>query len=306
MISTMNRYIFISLFVVFGCSQQPAATTASDPQPEATSFTGQPLYPRPATPEALAKSDSIIATIRSKDQLSEEDYVDIGRQLAITSRFKMALENYTEGLKTYPESFKLLRHRGHRYLNLRQPDLAIKDLEKANSLITGQPETWEFDAAGKQTATYQHQIWYHIGLYHFMKKDYTASASAFEKSLATTNEGDDIAGASDWLYNSYQRAGQVANATKVLEPFSADFDIEDKNYPYFRRLLLFKGLITPEELIDNAKPIDSMSLTDATKLYGLGNWYKYQGQQDKADEIYAKVRQSKEWPAFAVACAELE
>lgn len=285
---------------------QPAPGTPAAPAPEALSFSGKPLQAKIADPKSLAKCDSLIAAIRSRAEITEEDYIAIGRAYVSVNQFRKAVDAYSQGLSKYPNSYKLLRHRGHRYINLRQLDRAIADLNRAEKLIRPVGEVYEFDAAGKQGATYQHQIWYHIGLYHFLKKDYSASAEAFEKSRGTSHAGGDNAGASDWLYNAYMRAGKADKAKAVLKPFTLTFDIENKDYPYYRRLLLFNGQIKPEELVDMNKPIDQMTLLEMTKLYGLANWYRYKGDAATAQQLYKKILESKEWAGFAYASAELD
>lgn len=281
-------------------------TSVVPPGAETVSFSGQPLYAKPADSIATAKSDSLVSAIRSKGTLAEEDYIAIGRSLVGIGQFRSAVNAYTAGLGAFPNSFRLLRHRGHRYINLRELEPAIADLNRAEELIRNEPEVFEYDANGKPGATYQHQIWYHIGLYHFMKRNFAEAAAAFEKSLATSHAGSDSAGASDWLYNSYMRAGEKEKAAAVAKPFTLDFDIENKVYPYYRRLLLFNGVIKPEELVDESKDIAAMDLYEVTKLYGLANYYAYQGDSDRAQTLYSKVLQSGEWPGFAYACAELD
>ena len=304
-----SLYLAIAFLFLVSCSKpvkQNAENPSIGPTPETFSFSGKPLYQKPTDSIAMAKADSIINTLKSKSPITEDDYIELGRQYVSTNRFNMAIEIFSVGLGNFPNSFKLLRHRGHRYLNLRQLDKAILDLNKAEELIRNQPEVWEYDAAGKPSATYQHQIWYHIGLYYFLRKSYAESATVYEKCLAATKEGKNIAGASDWLYNAYQRSGQKEKAAIVAKPFTLDFVIEDKDYPYFRRLLLFNGKIKPEELIDESKPIEQLSLTELTKLYGLANWYAYNGNKEKAKTLYSKILLSKEWAGFAYACAELD
>lgn len=283
-------------------SEKPEIAT----EPETLSFSGEPLYARPADSAAVAKSDSLIAAIRAKATLTEEDYIAIGRSLSGIGRFRRQVEVYTEGLAQFPQSYKLLRHRGHRYINLRELDNAIDDLTRAEELIRDQPPVYEYDASGKQGATYQHQIWYHIGLYHFLKREYAKGAEAFEKSLATAYTGGDKAGASDWLYNCYMRAGEKEKAAAIAKPFTPGFDIENKDYPYFRRLLLFNGQIQPAELVDESKAIGDMTLYEMTKLYGLANYYLYQGDTTRAKNLYNKILESPEWAGFAYASAELD
>lgn len=303
------RFLVIPLvLLVIACSgpRTESEKPVSAPEPEALSFSGQPLFARVPDSVAAAKSDSLIAAIRSKTELSEEDYISIGRSLSGIGQFRKAVDNYTEGLAKFPDSYKLLRHRGHRYINLRQLEPAIADLTKAAQMIPLEPPVFETDAAGKPGASYQHQIWYHIGVYHFLKRDYLKGAEAFEKSLATAYNGADKAGASDWLYNCSMRAGNNARATEVAKPFTADFDIENKDYPYYRRLLLFNNVIKPADLVDENAPVDKMSLLELTKLYGLANYYLYQGDTTHATSLYNKVLESSEWAGFAYASAELD
>ena len=309
----MNRFYTtlasLGFLIAVACTTQPAQTPEPvklPPGAEAISFSGKPLYPRKPDSAVVRRSDSLLTIVRSKPSLSEDDYVEIGRLLLTENRYRDAMANYTIGISAYPESFKLYRNRGHRHINLRELDAAMEDLGMARDLMAGKPEAMEYGGDGKPTATIQHQVWYHIGIYHYLKGDYSSCAEAFEKALAATREPNNIAGASDWLYNAYQRSGDKEKAEKVLEPFTLDYPIEDKNYPYFRRLLLFKKVITPEELIDPAMEPSTMSVQDMTKLYGLANFLAYNGEPEKANELYKKVLLTDQWLGFAYAGAELD
>ena len=273
---------------------------------EAVSFSGQPLFAPPVEPSVLQVSDSIINEIKHKGDLNEDDYIAIGQQLVGTSRYKDAIANYTDGLNQFPESFKLLRHRGHRYISIRQLDNAFKDLTRAEELIRDLPDVPEYDPSGNTTGTYQHWIWYHIGLYYFLNQAYIQAAPAYEKCLAASRSNKNIVGASDWLYNTYMRLGDKEKAQKLLDPITPDLDT-DLEHPYFRRVMLYKGEITPEELVDVNQDPANTSVSDVTKMYGLANWYAYHGEKEKAMSLYQKiVKSEKGWPGFAYAAAEKE
>lgn len=297
----MRSSLFIFIVIFSSCSKK----TDSNPTPEAISFSGKALYSKPAEPKALAKSDSIISVIRKKGELTDDDYVEIGKQLVGTARYKLAVDIYTEGLSKYPNSYKLLRNRGHRFITLRKLENCIADLVRAEELIRAEADVMEYGLDGKPTATVRHQIWYHIGVYHFLKKDYSKSAEAFEKALLTSGTIVNAAGSGDWLYNCYQRANEKEKANKVIGAIQAETDVEKENF-YYRRILLYKGLITPEELIDVNMAPDKMVVGDVTKLYGLANWYLYQGDKEKANTLYRMILTSDAWPAFAYAAAEIE
>src|SRR6185295_6521894 len=106
-------YVLLFLSPVIGIGQ-------SNETPQAYSLSGKPLFSTAPDAKTLKKSDSTIQAIQSKGNLSEDDFIEIGKQLVATARYKEAVENYTIGLAKFPESFKLLRHRGHRYLTLRK------------------------------------------------------------------------------------------------------------------------------------------------------------------------------------------
>ena len=295
----------LMLLFMFSCAKQKeqTATDSGQSSPETNSFSGKPLYSKPAEPIALRKSDSTIAAIKNKEELSEDDYVEIGKFLVATARYKQAVENYTDGLAKFSKSYKLLRNRGHRFITLRQLENAIADLTKAEELIRTEPDIMEYGLDGKATATVRHQIWYHLGVYHYLTRSYDKSAEAFEKALATGGDLKNVVGASDWLYNSYQRLGQKEKAENLLKPIKPDADTDREN-SYFRRIMFYKGVITPEELIDVNMPPEKMSVQDVTKLYGLANTYAYRGQKEKAIELYNIILKSDAWPGFAYAAAE--
>ena len=296
------------LLAAFSCAtkQEQPATNAEPTTAEAVSFSGRPLFAPKADPATLHKADSIITAIKSKSDLSEDDYIMMGQQWVASNRFKASVENYSEGLQKFPGSFKLLRHRGHRYISIRQLDNAVTDLNRAEELIREQPDMPEYDASGNTTGTYQHWIWYHIGLCYFLNQAYIQAAPAFEKCLEASRSNKNIVGASDWLYHTYMRLGEKEKAQKLLEPITPDFDT-DREHPYFRRVMLYKGVITPEELVDMDQDPAKTLVSDVTKMYGLANWYAYQGEKEKARELYKKIVQSESgWPGFAYAAAEKE
>jgi len=273
--------------------------------PQAYSLSGKPLFSAAPGARVLKKADSVIQAFVAKGKLTEDDFIEIGKELVATARYKEAVENFTVGLKQYPNSFKLLRLRGHRYLTLRKLDAVVKDLLKAKDLIKSHPDSWETDAEGKRTDTYQHQIEYHLGVYYFLKEEYQKAVKAFEKSLKEAHVANEIVGTTDWLYNSYQRNGQKKEAQELLTSITPDFSA-DHEQAYFRRIMLYKGVIKPNELVDETVSPEKLNIQDVTKLYGLANWYSFQGNREKAKELYGKIIQSNSWPAFAYLASEVE
>ena len=122
---------------------------SAEKQPVVISLLGKEYFEPERSEEAQKKLDDNLATAKEnweKDP-SEENYVWYGRRLAYLSRFQQAIDVFTEGLEKYPNSAKLYRHRGHRYISMRLFDRAIYDLTKANQLAPISPLEIEPDGA---------------------------------------------------------------------------------------------------------------------------------------------------------------
>jgi tetratricopeptide (TPR) repeat protein len=236
-----------------------------------------------------------------------ENIIWLGRRLAYLWRYRDAIDVYSKGIALQPNYAKLYRHRGHRYISVRDFDKAIADLEKAAKLIRGVPDEIEPDGAPNQfnipTSTSHSNIWYHLGLAYYLKGDFKNALRCYQECMKFSKTNDDmLCATSDWLYMTYRRLGRVDEAKKVLEPITENMKIIE-NFSYHKRLLMYKGMIAPDSLLDTKNATD---LDIATQGYGVGNWYFYNGQADKAKEIFVRVIKGKYWAAFGYIAAEAE
>jgi len=273
--------------------------------PQAYSFSGKPLFSKIVDVKTTEKCDSIMYVIQSKENLSEDDFIEVGRQLVKKARYREAVANFSEGLVRFPNSFKLFLYRGHYCLSLRKLDRSLNDLLKAKELIKNQPDSWEEDAVGKRTDTYQHLIEYHLGLCYFLRRNYAEAVSAFETSLKEAHEPNEIVKTSDWLYNAYMRDGRSREAEKLLTTITPEFKSDHKR-PYFVKIMLYKGLSKPNELIDETEPPTQWNIQQVALALGVANWYTFQGDSKKAKELFSKIIQSNEWTALPYLAAEVQ
>jgi tetratricopeptide (TPR) repeat protein len=281
--------------------------TASAQQPEATSLSGKPLY-RIALPDRqkleanLAQAETDLAA----NPKSADAIVWVGRRLGYLWRYRDALEMFSRGVATHPNDPRMYRHRGHRYITVREFDNAIADFEKAVSLIRGKSDEIEPDgqpnAAGKPRTTLHFNIWYHLGLAYYLKGDYTRALNAYNECMNVSDNDDSITATSDWMWMTLMRLNRKADAAKVLERITPKMDILE-NGSYHRRLLMYKGLETPEALLD---PTNADGLTIATQGYGVGNWYLVTGNSSRARETFEQVIASPNWSAFGYIAAEAD
>ena len=155
---------------------------ADDRREQGYSFAGDPLFSNPVDDTRLAELNVLAAPLEAKTSLTEEEYIELGRYYISANRFRDAIDLYTRGLEAYPESFRLRRHRGHRYINVRELDNAIVDLEQAVALIGDEhTDVFEYNGSGEPTATYEHWTYYHIGLYHYLNENWVEAAAGLSE-----------------------------------------------------------------------------------------------------------------------------
>ena len=277
--------------------------------PEATSILGKPLYPieLPAdSRKALEANLAAAEAEHAKNPTSEEAIIWLGRRQAYLWRYREAIDMFSKGLALHPKSFRLYRHRGHRYITVREFDRAVADFERAAALIAGVPDEVEPDGApnkyGKPRSTSHSNIWYHLGLAYYLKGDFTNALRAYQNCMKFSANDDMRVATLDWLYMTYRRLGRHGAARLLLDQVSDKMEILE-NDSYHRRLLMYKGVVRPEQLLDAAAADD---LTIATHGYGVGNWYYVEGNTAKAREIFEKVIQGRQWAAFGYVAAEAD
>lgn len=276
---------------------------------EATSLLGRPLYATPPS-ENLQAMEAALATAQSAlvgDPSNPEKIVWVGRRLGYLWRMTEAIDVFTRGIESHGKYAPLFRHRGHRYITIRRFDKAAQDLETASRLIYRQPDEVEQDGMPNSQnlplTTTGFNVWYHLGIARYLQGDFQRAKGAFEQTMNHLGGHDDnLVAVTDWLYMTLRRLSLDAEADQLLEPISHDMRIIE-NMPYHQRLLMYKGMLTPEELLNQAGRSD---LDMATLGYGVGNWYLYNGNRAKAVEIYEKIVAGPYWPAFGYIAAEVD
>ncbi|HRX01251.1 MAG TPA: tetratricopeptide repeat protein [Cyclobacteriaceae bacterium] len=307
----MRKLIVLSLplLVIFGCGQKQEEQT--EKAPEVVSLLGKTFYEPERSPEAQARLDSNLQVAEKnflKDP-SEENYIWYARRLGYLSRFNDAIEILSQGLEKYPDSYRLLRHRGHRYISMRLFDRAIDDLTRASQLMPPWPPEIEPDGAPNKMniplSSTQFNIWYHLGLAHYLKGDFEKAEQAYIECLKVSNNDDLLVATIDWFYMTYRREGKDELAKGLLGNITDSMNIIE-NDSYYKRLQMYQGKLQPEQLLTVDPEADDYDLSLATQGYGVGNWYLYNGDTTKAIDIFEKVVAGKSFASFGFIAAEAE
>jgi tetratricopeptide (TPR) repeat protein len=296
--------------LVIGC--QPKSEPASTPAPEVKSLTGKILLPPQDSPEAKAKKDSLLAIARQNfeaDSNNLDNIIWLGRRTAYLWRYQDAIEIFTEGLKKFPNSPELYRHRGHRFISIRQFDRAIADFEKAARLAEGRPLEIEPDGIpnklNQPLSSLQFNIYYHWALAHYLKGEFEKADSLYKITMTWSDNPDLVITTADWQYMTWRRLGKNDDAAQLLANMPDTLQLIE-NESYYNRLLMYKGLKKPEDLLDFTKTGLDAQLDLVTQGYGVGNWYFYNGEKEKAMEVFNKILETDHWSAFGYLAAEAE
>jgi tetratricopeptide (TPR) repeat protein len=266
----------------------------------------EPAIPREA---ALEYSRNLEAAARNYiTEPTADNLIWYARRKGYLGHYKDAIESLTIGIEKFPSDARLYRHRGHRYITLRCFDDAIKDLEKAADLVKGKPDEVEPDglpnARNIPTSTLQSNIWYHLGLAYYLKRDLTNALRAYEEAQKVSINPDMKVATSYWHYMTLRRMGREADAAKILERFAGNIEVIE-NTDYLKLIKLNRGEIKPGDLLSTIKG-DANTLGSASLGYGIGNYFLYNGDEDKAMTIFRKITEGNQWASFGYIAAEAE
>lgn len=281
--------------------------TAAGP-PEAVSLLGAPLYARELPPETRQRLEADLTaaySVYQRDPENADAIIWLGRRVAYLGRYRDAIDIFTEGVRKHPEDPRMYRHRGHRYITVRRFDEAVQDLQRAAHLMAGRPDEAEPDGTPSQAgprSTLHFNVWYHLGLAHYLRGDFNRAAVGFRNALLVSRNDDSRVSSSDWLYTSLRRAGREAEAAAVLETIREGMEVRE-NQAYYQRLRMYKGLVPPDSLL----AVEGQSAAAvATYWYGVGNWHLYNGRPEQAEEIFWRVTSAEDWAPFGYIAAEAD
>ncbi len=299
----MRSIIAIALVLVSGSLLAANLPNVADGV-QAMTLSGEPLYP--AAPgqvvlDNLAEAQEIYAA----EPNDADNIIWYGRRTAYTGDFRGAIEIFSEGIEKFPNDDRMYRHRGHRYISIREFERAIADLEQAAKLIEGKKNETEPDGAPNAqnipVSSRHGNIWYHLGLAYYLKQDWENAFRAYQNGFNSGRNDDNRVSTTHWLYSIKRRMGDEEGAAKVLDVITADMKIIE-NFSYYHLCLFYKGAMTVQELIGDGDDTPS----GASAAYGLANWYYVTGDDEKALEHLNALVATSSWAAFGFIAAEAD
>lgn len=271
---------------------------------QAMSLFGKALHSAPPGEDvlerlALAKSEY------ESNPANADNIIWYGRRTAYAGDYRGAIKIFSAGIAKFPNDARMYRHRGHRYISIREFDRAITDLERAATLIEGKENEIEPDglpnALNIPVSSLHGNIWYHLGLAYYLKQDWPNAYRAYQNGFDSGRNDDNRVSTTHWLYMIKQRMGDAAGAAKVLDAISADMNVIE-NTSYYDLCLLYKGEKTVQDLFSAGED----SAAGAAVIYGVGNWYYYSGDEARSRAVLENMLATDSWSAFGYIAAEAD
>jgi len=294
-----------------GTAVMLAVPGAQPARPEATSLLGKPLFPAPISAEArkaLEENLKNAEIVYGRNPDNADATIWMGRRVAYLGRYREAIEHFSDGVEKHPDDPRMYRHRGHRYITVREFPKAIADFAKAAALIAGKPDQIEPDgqpnARNTPTSTLNSNIYYHLGLAHYLSGDFAKAAEAYKHCLGVSKNPDMLAATTYWYYLALARLGRMTEANALLTAISPGMDIIE-NASYHRLLRMYKGEFTAESLL---VPGAGAGLDAVTTRYGVAAWHTANGRKDQALALLREIVDGypQQWPAFGYIAAEAD
>lgn len=226
----------------------------------------------------------------------EDSYLWLGRRYAYLDRYREAIEVFTRGLDRFPDSYRLLRFRGRKYMRLRQFDAGIADYRRAAALAAGQEDVFEPDgiinSRHQFIGSYQANIHYYLAQAYWAKGRYQDAwlQMAVSSSFPLARNPDRLASTVYWQYLALRRMGRDEEALILARNVPAGLQLLE-NHGYYRAVLFFSGRLAAADLL--ARP-------DANVRFAYAMWLDFEG--DRAASLAALERLVREtpngyWPA---------
>jgi tetratricopeptide (TPR) repeat protein len=298
----------LSIAAIFMLGAGFASASRAPQAVQATSLLGKPLISPPVSDTARPKLEADLTAARAAVATSPNDpdaLIWLGRRIAYLGAYRDAIAVFSDGVNRFPSDARFLRHRGHRYITVREFDRAVVDLERAAALVESKPDQVEPDgqpnARNIPLTTLGSNIRYHLALAYYLKGDFAKAAAAWQRARDSVNNPDNLVSTSHWLYLSLRRSGRDAEAARVLDAITPGLEVIE-NGSYHSLLLLYKG----ERSADAVLAAAGEGAAGSAVRYGVSAWHLVNGRRAEAERQWQALVAGPDWAPFGVIAAEAD
>lgn len=272
---------------------------------QAISLLGETLTSGAPSPATLAKLQSAKQAYE-RDPDNVDNIVWYGRRMGYTGDYRQAIAIFSEGVDSHPGEPRFYLHRGHRLISIREYEAAVRDFEEALSLVQGRDDIVEQDgipnAMNKPVSSLHSNIRYHLGLAYYLLGRLDEAANIYQAEVDVAANDDTLAAATHWYYMTLRLLGREDDARRLLEPINSDMEVIEAQI-YLDLCLLYNGEMSVEDIVGGGVADGQVG---AGTLYGIANWYAYNGNLEKAEEHLRQIVAGDGWSSFGFIAAEAD
>ncbi|MFT4839609.1 MAG: tetratricopeptide (TPR) repeat protein [Planctomycetota bacterium] len=273
---------------------------------EGWSQSGRALFAPVLSVEVRAQREANLAAAREVFAEHPEDRdaaIWVGRRLGYLGCYRDAIDVYSEALTRMPGDAFLLRHRGHRYLSVREFGKASADFAAAAIACRTTPDETEPDGLpvpGRAPhSTLHFNVHYHRALVAFVMGDFDGAVRGWLDCLAVCHNDESRVAVTHWLWCARIRSGDAAGAAAAVSGITADMDIVE-NKSYHQLCMLYAGRLHREKM----QVGDGSS--GAALRFGLAHYDLVSKGLPMARSQLETLAADPGWSSFGVIAAEAE
>lgn len=292
------------------CARPPTQRSYVIPtSAEALSLLGDTLW---SLPVPAATGPALVTQLtQARQRLANSPFdvnaaMVVARRTANLGRLREAVGLYTKARDLGPTDARIPRYRGEILLQLREFDLALRDLQAAAASQFGKDDQLEFIEieGGMLGSTLRFNTLYLMGLTYYLRGDFPKARLTLVEAAKAATTGDDVAAAGLWLFFATRRLGAVGEARLILQSLADSVDVSVRHTE--------RQLITA---FRDGVPYDSLHLDirsrftterEALLAYGLGYALILLRRPEEAELVFEQVRTYYDWSSLPVVAAEAE
>lgn len=293
-------YLILPVFISCTVSQEKSGLLPDVPEgAQAVSLGGEALYASEPSAGILEKYEHAAQA----DMSVPENLIWYGRWTAYKGNYREAILIFSEGIEKFPGDARFYRHRGHRYITIREFERAVADFKMAAELMQDKPDETEPDGMPNPmnipVSTLKSNIYYHLGLSFYLLNDLPNAEKAFRDCIELNTNDDNLVSATHWYYMILKLQGKNEKARKAVEIIHPTMNVIE-NMAYHQLCLLYKGQKNAAEFMsEENKPF----MNEAVE-FGIGNYYRYNGNANKAAQVFTQILNGSNWASFGYIAAE--
>jgi tetratricopeptide (TPR) repeat protein len=272
---------------------------------ECLSLAGAPLYAPAMNAERQAQLEADLLAARQAAIATpgRDNSIWVARRLGYLGRYREAIAVLDEALADHPDDPFVLRHRGHRWLTLREFGRAAWDLERAAQALRLHPDVIEPDGQPVEGrpphSTLHFNVYYHLGLALFCAGDFELAERAWLRCLAVVGNDESRVAVTHWLWCVRMRLDDRGGAAALVATIGETMDVVE-NRAYHELCLLYAGKRKRAEL--QPRPGSAGSAL----AFGLAHHALVFGARTDARRQFEAIVQDAGWAAFGHIAAEVE